>query len=90
MDMSSSKLEMVQLDNRGSVAFQSMKKMHTTVVASHVFLPVVIRWYDYTKISEGFSQGVFYAVSFLGKGEMFISLRSCCYLFKIILKLSPG
>lgn len=67
MDMSSSKLEIVQPGNRGSMAFQNMKKMYRRVLACYVFLLIVIRCYDYTKISEGFSKGVFYVVSFLGE-----------------------
>lgn len=69
MDMSSSKLEIVQWHNRGSMAFQNMKKMHRRVVVCYVFLPIVIRCYDYTRISGGFSQGVFYVVSFLREGK---------------------
>lgn len=69
MDTSRSKFEIVQLGNGGSMAFQNMKKTYRRVVACYVFLPMVIRFYDYTKISEGFSQGVFYGMSFLGEGR---------------------
>jgi len=62
MDTSSNKLEIVQLGSRGSMAFQNMKKLHRRVIACCGLLPIVIRCYDYTEISEGLSQGVFYVV----------------------------
>lgn len=40
------------------------------VVACHVFLPIVIRCHDCSKVSEDFSHKVFYGVSFILPGKV--------------------